>query len=74
MENTARAERNVVPQGFDRKNSLLSALSTAFGRMKANRDMRRLEAMPDYMLRDLGIARSEIRSVVRFGRDKARPR
>ena len=38
-------------------------------RMKIRADRRVLQDMPDYMLSDLGISRSEIGGAVQFGRD-----
>ncbi len=38
--------------------------------LKARRDRRHLEALPDYLLGDIGISRSEIGSAVKFGRSR----
>jgi uncharacterized protein YjiS (DUF1127 family) len=37
--------------------------------IRVRRDMRRLAGFSDYMLRDIGIARSDIEGAVRRGRD-----
>ena len=36
-------------------------------RIRTRRDTEHLSALPDYLLRDIGISRSEIMSVVLFG-------
>ncbi|TIW20766.1 MAG: DUF1127 domain-containing protein [Mesorhizobium sp.] len=36
--------------------------------VRIRRDRARLDELPDYLLRDIGIGRSEIRSITRFGR------
>ena len=36
--------------------------------VRIRRDRARLEEFPDHLLRDIGIGRSEIRSITRFGR------
>jgi uncharacterized protein YjiS (DUF1127 family) len=46
--------------------SLLRELIEAHRR---RRDVAQLESLPDYMLRDIGISRSEIGRTVRDGRD-----
>jgi uncharacterized protein YjiS (DUF1127 family) len=40
-------------------------------RIKTARARRHLEALPDYMLRDIGIGRSEIGSAVMYGRPRS---
>jgi uncharacterized protein YjiS (DUF1127 family) len=48
----------------------LSWLIVAIGReLRIRRDMRQLAAMEDYMLKDIGLHRSEIEYRVRYGRD-----
>jgi uncharacterized protein YjiS (DUF1127 family) len=48
---------------------LIGALIALIARdIRARRDMRRLSAFDDKMLRDIGISRPEIARVVRFGR------
>lgn len=39
-------------------------------RRRQRRAMRELEAMDDYMLKDIGIGRSEIKRAVLYGRDR----
>lgn len=51
--------------------SIMAGAIQAIGRrLEAVRDRRRLEALPDYLLRDIGIGRSEIGSAVRHGRGR----
>lgn len=48
----------------------LSAARTAFSKwLRYRRDVDALHRMDDRMLRDIGLTRSEISHVVRFGRD-----
>jgi uncharacterized protein YjiS (DUF1127 family) len=37
--------------------------------LRIRRDMRQLRAMDDHMLKDIGLARADIGSAVRYGRD-----
>ncbi|MGQ7793204.1 DUF1127 domain-containing protein [Faunimonas sp. B44] len=54
---------------------LLPALASVFGLVsrlvRAHRDRRLLQSMPDHMLADIGIRRSEIDHVVFHGRSAA---
>ena len=36
-------------------------------------DRRRLQAMPDYLLKDIGLSRTEIEDAVEFGRSRTLP-
>ncbi|WP_192253475.1 DUF1127 domain-containing protein [Mesorhizobium silamurunense] len=38
--------------------------------VRIRRDRARLDELPDYLLRDIGIERPEIRSITRFGRSE----
>ncbi len=48
-----------------------AAIAGVFTRFRVLRAQRRLHAMDDYMLKDIGIARSEIEHAVRAGRPTA---
>lgn len=41
-------------------------------RMRVRNDRKALQALPDYLLADIGISRSEIGSATEFGRIRAR--
>jgi uncharacterized protein YjiS (DUF1127 family) len=45
-----------------------SAFRSAMRRMEIRRNRRQLRSLPDYLLRDLGIHRSEIDRVIQYGR------
>jgi uncharacterized protein YjiS (DUF1127 family) len=54
--------------------SMVAAASTAFAAIvrafRIRRDRHLLQSMPDYLLRDIGIRRSEINAVTEFGRPR----
>jgi len=50
------------------KDSLIKLAKRIARAERIRRDMRRLSEMDDYMLRDIGLARSEIERAVREGR------
>ena len=41
-------------------------------RLRVNKDRKTLQAMPDYLLADIGISRSEIDNATEFGRVRSR--
>lgn len=55
--------------GARARRALARFLAALVHEFRIQRDMRALIAMDDHMLKDIGIARSEIGSAVRFGRD-----
>ena len=70
MEHIADTGRNSV-DGAKRNTSCLVALFLAATSVfRIDRDRRKLESVPDYLLKDMGIQRSDIRSVVRYGRKR----
>jgi uncharacterized protein YjiS (DUF1127 family) len=61
VASTARHPLSVVVR-------MIRAIRTA---VETARARRHLEELPDHMLRDIGIGRSEIESAVRFGRPRS---
>ena len=53
---------------FDLARSIYAAIERSY---RIRQDRRVLQAMPDHLLRDLGISRSEIDSVTEFGRSRS---
>jgi uncharacterized protein YjiS (DUF1127 family) len=41
--------------------------------MRVRNDRRRLQAMPDYLLKDIGVSRAAIDGAVEFGRIRSLP-
>jgi uncharacterized protein YjiS (DUF1127 family) len=68
MDNLICADRNPVLREAGKTNVLIKFFRSVCRMAVLYRDQRRLEALPDYMLRDIGISRSEIRSAIRLGR------
>jgi uncharacterized protein YjiS (DUF1127 family) len=49
---------------------VVARIATAIAdELRIRRDMRQLRAMDDHMLKDIGLARADIGSAVRYGRD-----
>lgn len=68
------AQRRVVQPGIaDYVASAFTAVYDAYVRMaeeaRKRRDRDHLYAMPDYLLKDIGVSRSEIDRAITFGRD-----
>ncbi len=71
MEHTTSA-RVAVASSASHPPSVVMRMIRAIGRaVETARARRHLEELPDYMLRDIGIGRSEIESAVRFGRPRS---
>lgn len=55
---------------FGQPSSRLAAVIHAIGRFASLcAERRRLQRLPDYMLRDIGVSRCEIDRVTRYGRE-----
>ena len=68
MERTITTNNGIrvgISHSGSRIGNLLRAIVTAT-KIRAMR--RRLEALPDYLLKDVGISRSEIETAIRYGR------
>lgn len=70
---TGQVRRHGLPFAEGTKMFRTAAASIARA-ARRYRDRRHLEQAPDHVLRDLGIDRSEIRSIVRHGSDRSRRR
>jgi uncharacterized protein YjiS (DUF1127 family) len=64
-----RASSRISPVNAETLSSLASRIVARVAReLRIRRDMRRLAEMDDAMLRDIGLARTEIEPAVRHGR------
>lgn len=66
-----------VPQTNSGRNPLAiarQAANAAYRRLRIRTDRRRLEEMPDHLLKDIGINRAEIYAATEYGRHHNRMR
>lgn len=67
-----RIQASVSPRPTTTIRGLVAAAYAIMTReFRLRRDMRRLAEFDDHMLRDIGIARSDIEGVIRRGRDRS---
>ena len=71
MENVTYAKAEVAGPARRPTSIIATIIQAISGMFEAARARRRLEALPDYMLRDIGIGRAEIGSAVRYGRPRS---
>lgn len=63
------ADRTALSRSFAAAVAISRATGHALARIvRIRRDRARLDELPDYLLHDIGVGRSEIRSITRFGR------
>ena len=71
MEHTTSARADVTGNARHALSVVARMIRAIRRAVETARARRHLEALPDYMLRDMGIGRSEIGSAVRFGRPRS---